>query len=140
MTASCPTDSGSTVKIPLTLQQPSDLEQGSFLRTILTKEKASVDSLINTAKRLGPVAKNIEQMESAADASFESSTKAAQPMLGSTLQGFIMLLFVVSYIVLTLVTCMMVNMITESGGKTASTFVGFVILAIVLMTVIIRFG
>ena len=138
---SCPAKSSKSpaLRTPLTLL-PGDEEQSSFLRNLLLQEKAAVDSLMNTAKRLGPVAKKIEQMESAADASFESTVKAPSPMLGSTLQGFILLLFTVSYVALALVTCIMVNMITESGGKAAATFAGFVILAIILATVIIRFG
>jgi len=140
MPSSCSDSStNANLRKPLTLL-PGDTEQTSFFRTLLIEEKASVDSLFSIAKRVGPVAKKIDQMESAADASFEDSIQAPPPMLGSTLQGFILLFFVVSYVALTLITCMAVNMITESGTKAAGTFVGFVILAIVLASVIIRFG
>ena len=112
----------------------------SFLKTVIEQQKQSVDSLMTTAKRVNPIAKKTSQMEAAYDAAFENSAPAAQPMLGSTVQGFILLFFAVSYVALTIVTCMTVNMLTDSGTKTAGTFVAFLVLGIILLSLLIQLG
>ena len=125
---------------PLTLPTVTEDESTSFLKTVIEQQKQSVDSLMSTAKRLNPLAKKASQMEAAYDAAFENEAVAAQPMLGSTMQGFILLFFLVSYVALTIVTCMTVNMLTESGTKTAGTFVMFVVLGLVLLSLVIQLG
>jgi hypothetical protein len=126
---------------PLTLPTGSNPDEStSFLKTVLEQQKQSVDSLMTTAKRVNPLAKKASQMEAAYDTAFENETAAAQPKLGATLQGFVLLFFLVSYVALTIVTCMTVNMLTESGTKTAGTFVMFLVLGFVLLSLIIQLG
>ena len=126
---------------PLTMEGvnlDSDTESISFLKTMLIQQKKTADSLMNTAKRIGPAAKRATQMENAYEAAFESDTLASLPRAGGTLQGFILLFFFVSYISLALVTTLAVNAITGSMQKAAGTFVGFIVIGIILMALISR--
>ena len=140
--SSCPPKSVSKGQPPLTSSglAATQSQPTSFLKTVIEQQKQSVDSLMTTAKRVNPLAKKAHQMEAAYDAAFESETPASQPMLGSTLQGFILLFFALTYIALTIVTCMTVNMLTESGTKTAGTFVAFLVFGIVLLSLLIQLG
>ena len=137
---SCASSAGSSQPPLSLLPKTTGDEATSFLKTVIEQQKQSVDSLMTTAKRVNPLAKKAHQMEAAYDAAFESESPAVQPMLGSTLQGFILLFFALTYVALTIVTCMTVNMLTESGTKTAGTFVAFLVLGFVLLSLIIQLG
>ena len=138
---SCKKTSESDQKpISLLEDNTSEGKSTSFLKSILIQQKETADSLMSSAKKIGPVAKKITQMEQAYDAAFESDIQAAQPKLGSTLQGFILIFFLCSFVVLTIVSTMMVNMMTDSMRQTLMTFVMFLVLGIVGATLIIQFG
>jgi len=106
----------------------------------LLQQRATVDSLLATAKRMNPIAKKVNQQEAAYDAEFESEVQAAQPKLGSTMQGFLLLFFIFCYVSLTIVTCIAVNTITESGTKAAIAFAMFLVLGLVIASLIIQFA
>ena len=114
-------------------------EPTSFLKTFLTEQKNTVDSLMATAKKIGPSAQKIVQADTAYNAAFESDAQAAVPTVGGTLQGFILIFFFISYIVLTLVITLMIYL-SVSGGSAAGTFVGFLLFGVCIFALLFRFG
>lgn len=111
-----------------------------FLRTLLEKEKESVETLLKLASKVGPVANTMVENENAYDAAFESETPAAIPTYGSTLQGFTLLLFYLAYFALMIVITIYVNATTANPASAAGTFVGFLILGILSIGLIRRYG
>jgi hypothetical protein len=112
----------------------------AFLKTLLEQERATADSLINTAKRLQPVVKTLEAVGPANDAAFESEVQAALPKAGASLQSFAVLLLVISYLVLTITSMVLVYNITENPYTVGKTFIGFSIAGVILYSLIIRFA
>lgn len=124
-------------------QGGSSTQQGtstSFLKSLLEKERAAVDSLMDTAKRIRPVVQTLEPVAEASDAAFEASTPAGIPKPGATLQGFAVILLVLSYVAFTIVFTIFINHTTQNPYTTGKTFVGLLILAFILYTLIIRLG
>jgi hypothetical protein len=115
----------------LTSQNENDVkaEPTSFLKTLLLQERKTVDSLISTAKRIGPVTKQIE-----------SDIKAPIPRIGKTLQGFAVLLFFVSYISLAIIGSIAINVITKNGRIAGGAFAGFVVLGFILLAIVTHLG
>jgi hypothetical protein len=110
-----------------------------FLRSLVANQKSNLDSLIIAAKRLGPVAMKIEQQESAYDAGFETNTKQTTSPV-STLQGVALVLLITSYFAFMIISTITVNRITESVNKTIGTFVAFILLGVIILSIIIRTG
>lgn len=125
---------------PLTLDDSEDTASTSFLKSLILQQKATVDSLITTAKKIGPVANSVFQKKLAYDAAFESDAAARLPNASSTLQGFTLFLFFTSYIALVIVGTIAINSITHSTYITFSAFVGFVTLGVGAFALIIRLG
>ena len=111
-----------------------------FLKTLLQKEKESVETLLKLASKVGPVVNTMVEHENAYDAAFELETPAAIPTYGSTLQGFTLLLFYVSYAALMIVITIYVNATTANAAAAAGTFVGFIVLGFISMGLIQRYG
>ena len=130
----CPKDRGQR---PLSFEN-DEKEPTSFLKAMLIQQKRATKSLMDTAKRIGPAAHKVVEMEKAYDAAFESDIQASLPRAGGTLQGFILLFFSVSYIVLALVTTIMVNAVTRSTRSALMTFATFVVLGIIIFALIVR--
>lgn len=112
----------------------------AFLKTIINQEKATMDSLMDTAKRINPVAQTIIPKPAAYDAAFEGNTSAALPRAGATLQGFAILLLIVSYIALTIVSTIAVNNITQNAYSAGKTLIAFLIGGVILLSLITRLG
>jgi len=110
-----------------------------FLRSLVANQKSNLDSLIIAAKRLGPVAMKIEQQESAYDAGFETNTKQTTSPV-STLQGVALVLLITSYFAFMIISTITVNRITESVNKTIGTFVAFILLGVIILSIIIKTG
>ena len=132
---------------PSTEQTPLSMSDGmtppaptSFLKTMLIQQRDATKALINTAKRIGPATQTAVQMEQAYTTAFENDLQAALPDAGGTLQGFILLFFIVSYSALTLVSTVMVNLVTGSLGKAGATFAAFVLVAILTAVILARLG
>ena len=137
----CPPPSLKLGQDPLTLSSNSDSsEQMSFLKTLIVQQKESVDSLINTAKRISPIANTIYQKEGAYDAAFESNPPASLPKVSGTLQGFAIYFFLFSFIAFTLTSTIVINMVTGSGSKAAMAFVGFVVFGMLLFGIVTRYA
>ncbi len=112
----------------------------AFLKTLLQKEKESVETLLKLASKVGPVVNTMVEHEKAYDAAFEAETQAPIPTYGSSLQGFTLLLFYVAYFALMIVITIYVNATTGNAGAAAGTFVGFIVLGFISMGVIRRYG
>jgi hypothetical protein len=112
----------------------------AFLKTLLQKEKESVETLLKLASKVGPVVNTMVEHEKAYDAAFESETQAPIPTYGSTLQGFTLLLFYVAYFALMIVITIYVNATTANAAAAAGTFVGFIVLGFISMGIIRRYG
>lgn len=111
-----------------------------FLKTLLQKEKESVETLLKLASKVGPVVNTMVENENAYDAAFELETPAPIPTYGSTLQGFTLLLFYVSYAALMIVITIYINATTGNAAAAAGTFVGFIVLGFISMGLIQRYG
>ena len=135
-TNSCPAP---VSQAPLT-QGTNTNEMTGFLKDMLVKQKATADSLMKTAKKIGPAAQAIQQKEDAYDAAFENDTDAGIPSTQSTLQGFTLVFFILSYIALTGMSALAVSVITSSPRKVIYTLIGYLILGIVLFSIILRLG
>jgi hypothetical protein len=112
----------------------------AFLKTIINQEKATMDSLMDTAKRINPVAQTINPKPAAYDAAFEGNTPAALPRAGATLQGFAIILLIVSFIALTMVSTIAVNNVTQNAYSAGKTFIAFIIGGVILLSLITRLG
>lgn len=133
--SACPANDGQR---PISFQDDTDTAPTAFLKSMLIQQKTATKSLMDTAKRIGPAAQKVVQMEGAYDAAFESDIQASLPRAGGTLQGFVLLFFSISYIVLALVTTMMVNIVTGSSKKALGVFAVFCILGIVILALLVR--
>jgi hypothetical protein len=137
---SCPPDNAGPNVLTVGVTAENRPEPTSFLKTMLIQERNTVDSLMETAKKISPVAKRINQMEDAYDAAYESDVRAPLPGISKTLQGFAVLLFFISYIALAIIGTIAINSITKSGRAAAGAFVGFVIVGFILLAVIAHLG
>lgn len=139
----CTNPSSEPGQTPLTMATNDDKSsngESSFLKTLIEQQKASVDSLINTAKKISPIANTVLQKQGAYDAAFESNPPASLPQISGTLQGFAIFFFIFSFIAFTLTSTIIINMVTGSGSKAAMAFVGFVVLGFILFGVVTRYA
>jgi len=111
-----------------------------FLRKAIDNEKAAVESLLKVAAKIGPVVNKIVEKEKAYDAAFESEVPAPIPTYGSSLQGFALLMFFVSYGALMIVVAIYINATTGNAAMAGGTFVGLLIGAFISMGLIKRYG
>ena len=112
----------------------------SLLKDMLSEERNTVEDLMTTAKKLNPVVQKVVQSESAFDAAFESENQPELPAAGATLQGFAILLLVISYISLTLVSVIYVNVTTGNPKTAGQVFVGLILAGLIGYTLIVRLG
>lgn len=110
----------------------------AFLKTLLDQERATADSLMDTAKRISPVVQTLEPVAEASDAAFEGSAPVEIPKPGATLQGFAVLLLVLSYVAFTLVFTIFINHTTQNAYTAGKTFAGLVFLGFISYTLIVR--
>ena len=107
---------------------------------MLEQEKAMADSLMASAKKLSRVSTSIDQTEGAYDAGFEYGTDPDPVPTGATLQGFSLLLLVVSYFVLIVMSAIFVQKSTGEPQKTGIVLIGFLVLGIVTYALLVRLG
>ena len=112
----------------------------SLLKDMISQEKTSLDDLVRTAKQLNPVVQKIAPLDTAYDAAFESSAQRPLPAAGATLQGFALLLLVISYISLVLVSVIAVNMLTGNFITAVKVLIALLFLGIIGYAVLARFG
>lgn len=114
--------------------------QIALLQDMLEQEKAMADSLMASAKKLSRVSTSIDQTEGAYDAGFEYGTDPDPVPTGATLQGFSLLLLVVSYFVLIVMSAIFVQKSTGEPQKTGIVLIGFLVLGIVTYALLVRLG
>lgn len=110
------------------------------LKDLIVREKANLDDLIRTAKQLNPVVQKIAPLDTAYDAAFESASERPIPAAGATLQGFALLLLVISYVCLVLVSVITVNMLTGNVMTAGKVFAGFLAVGLIGYAILTRYG
>ena len=93
-----------------------------------------------SAKKIGPVSQKNIASEDAYDAAFESDPAAALPSGSSSLQGFTIFFFILSFLSLAIVASINVNVISGDTTYAITAFVVFLVLFIVSIALIARFG
>jgi len=136
--AGCPPTTVTTTTTGTTVTTPA--APTAFLSTLLEQELTRVKSLMDTAKRISPVVQTLSPKPDAYDAAFENSNNPGLPRAGATLQGFTIILLIVSFIALTMVSVIAVNNITQNAYTAGKTFIGFIILGVILFSLIARLG
>ena len=111
-----------------------------FLKKLIQDEKNSVESLLRTAAKIGPMANIVIESENASDAAFMAKEPAPIPTYGSTIQGFTFILFFWSYVSLAIVGSIYINQTTGNTANAVGTFVGAIILLVVIFGVMKRFA
>ena len=132
----CPPNPGQT---PLSISETNEpAAPTSFLKTMLIQQREATKALMNTAKRIGPATQKVVQMEQAYSTAFENDLQAALPDVGGTLQGFVLLFFLVSYGALTLVSTIMTYVITGSIKNALGIFAAFIFAGIIATSLLAR--
>jgi len=84
----------------------------AFLKDVITQQKKAADSLMASAKKIGPVAQKISAADSAYKSAFQSDITAALPNFSGSLQGFTIFFFLLSYISLAVIVAIHINQIS----------------------------
>ena len=142
-TAECRT--GSTTRTSTTTASGSggangtSSEKVAFLKSILLEQREMADSLMKTAKKMGPVSQTVLAKKSAYQAAFETEEQAALPNSSGTLQGFAILFFLLSFFSLAILSSIITS---QSAGLTgaAKTFGAFFVVFLVAYGLLTRAG
>jgi hypothetical protein len=114
-------------------------EKVAFLKSILLEQREMADSLMKTAKKMGPVSQTVLAKKSAYDAAFETEPQAALPNSSGTLQGFAILFFLLSFFSLAILSSIITS---QSAGLTGAlkTFGAFFVAFLVIYGLLTRAG
>lgn len=134
-----PSSSASNVESEFSLTS-STTEKISFLKSLLHEQKKSVDSLMESSKKINPISQKIAALDSAYEAAFESDVAAGIPNISGTLQGFTIVFFLLSFFALAIITTVIVNQTTSSTSISFGTFGIFVAGMIITLVLLNRFG
>ena len=115
-------------------------EKISFLKSILKQQKETADSLMRSSKKIGLVSQKISNRDSAYDAAFESDVTAPIPNMSGTLQGFTFLFFILSFVSLAIIMAIGVNQLSGNTTYAMMTFAAFVLIILVSVPLIFRYG
>ena len=69
----------------------------AFLKTAINEQRVLADSLMESSKKMGPVSQKLSADTRAYQAAFETDIITPQPQTGSTLQGFTLIFFIISF-------------------------------------------
>lgn len=127
-----------TGQTPLSISDSNTPQSTSFLKTMLIQQRDATKALMNTAKRIGPATQKVVQMEEAYSTAFENDLQAALPDTGGTLQGFVLLFFLVSYGALTLVSSIMTYVVYGSIKNALGIFAAFILAAMIIISLLAR--
>jgi len=136
----CPPSGSAAPPTATSSSSSSAAEKIAFLKSILSEQKKTADSLMESAKRMGPVAQKLIAKTSAYDAAFESEQIAPTPNISGTLQGFTLVFFTLAFFSLAIVVSILTNHATANVNSALKTFGVFVIAYCVAVGAIIRFG
>jgi hypothetical protein len=112
----------------------------TFVKNLLEQQHDLADSLMASTKKLVPVSQKNITSEDAYDAAFETDTAAALPSGSSSLQGFTLFFFILSFFSLAIIASININVISGDTSYAIVTFISFLILFIVSIALITRFG
>ena len=111
-----------------------------FLKKLIQDEKNSVESLLRTAAKIGPMANTVIESENASDAAFMAKEPAPIPTYGSTIQGFTFILFFWSYVSLAIVGSIYINQTTGNTANAVGTFIGAIVGLVIIFSLMKRFA
>jgi len=111
-----------------------------FLKKLIQEEKNSVESLLRTAAKIGPMANTVIEADDASDAAFVSKIPAPIPTYGSTIQGFTFILFFWAYISLAIVSSIYINQTTGNTMNAVGTFIGSIVGLVLIFSLMKRFA
>lgn len=138
---SCPPSSGPPPSATTAMSSGSSTSQKiAFLKSILTEQRATADSLMDSAKKMGPVSQKLVAQKSAYDAAFETDILASMPNTSGTLQGFTLVFFTLAFFSLGIVTSILTNQTTGNVQTALKVFGGFVIAYVVSLSLISKYG
>ena len=112
----------------------------AFLKSIISEQKKTADSLMESAKKINPVSQKLSAKANAYDAAFESEQVAPMPNISGTLQGFTLVFFTLAFFSLAIVASILTNQATGSANSAFKTFGIFVIVYCVAVGIIIQYG
>ena len=124
----------------LTASSSQTAEKIAFLKSILSEQKKTADSLMESAKKMGPVARKLSAKATAYDAAFESEEVAPMPNISGTLQGFTLIFFSLAFFSLAIVASIITSQATGNVNSALKTFGVFLFLYCVAVGIIMRFG
>jgi len=119
---------------------PNVPERVKFLEDLIKQQKDLADSLMQTAKKIGPVIQRKVSTENAYDAAFESDITAPLPNTNGTLQGFTLFFFILSFTCLAIVFSININYVSGNTSYAVYTFISFIFLFIFAIYLINRLG
>jgi len=112
----------------------------AFFKDLIQQQKDLADSLMQSAKKIGPVIQRKVSSESAYDAAFESDITAPLPNTSGTLQGFTLFFFILSFTCLAIVFSININYVSGNTTYAVYTFLSFIFLFVLAMSLITRLG
>lgn len=112
----------------------------AFLESILKEQKETADSLMESAKKMGPVAQKLVAQKDAYDAAFETDLVAPMPNTSGTLQGFTLVFFTLAFFSLAIVATVLTNQSTGNLNSALKVFGAFVIAYCVALAIIAKYG
>jgi hypothetical protein len=139
----CPTPSTSSSTSPSSTPatgQTTITPDMPFLKEVIQNEKESIETLLKVAAKIGPVAQTVLQKEEAYDAAFETTDPSPIPGPSGTLQGFALILFFASYLILAIIMTIYVMQSSESEYKAAVTMIIFIVGGAIVLSVLGRIG
>jgi len=122
-----------TYRAPITPDTP-------FLKEVIANEKHSIETLLKVAAKIGPVAQTIVQKEEAYDAAFEATKPSKVSGPSATMQGFALIMFFGSYLILACTMVVYVYITTEDQMKTGITLIIFSVCAAIALALLGRLG
>jgi len=120
--------------------QTSTGQNVEFLKNIVEEQKRSADALMESAKKIGPVSQTIKASDDAYTAAFETDVVAPMPTMSGTLQGFTIFFFTVSFISLSIVLSVSVNLMSGNTSYAVYTFIFCIVSFLVISSLIARLG
>jgi hypothetical protein len=137
---SCPPTSGSQAPPATASSSSTTQEKMAFLKSILTEQKNTADSLMESAKKMGPVAQKLVAQKNAYDAAFETDLIAPMPNTSGTLHGFTLVFFTLAFFSLAIVASILTNHATGNVNSALTTFGIFLVVFFVAVGIIVKFG
>jgi hypothetical protein len=115
-------------------------EKIAFLKSIINEQRATADSLMDSAKKMGPVSQKLVAQKHAYDAAFESDLLAPMPNTSGSLQGFTLVFFTLAFFSLAIVASILTNQASGSVSSAVKIFGGFVIAYVISLSLISKYG